>query len=334
MEKQAAKIHDHILKRAQHILLVSHPSPDGDTLSAACAFAQYLKRLEKKHTPFCTTSISVDLLFLPDAHRFTNDKNIFARHTFDTMCFFDTGDLQYAGVQEILRSLPYAPTIINFDHHHTNTLFGQHNFVITDAASTTEVLYHYFRALDVPLSADMATALLTGLVTDTGNFTNQATTTQSLAIGAELLRKGARFDLILQKTFRNKTVRALHVWGLMLSRLTYKPEYDLTFTFIRQQDLRDAQVTEEESDGLANFLNVLGEGRAVLVLRETPDGHVKGSMRTTREDVDVSAWAKRLGGGGHIKAAGFTIKNASIPDAEAAWQLFLPALADEPPLAA
>ncbi len=328
MHRLAEKINEHLDTRAKHVLLVSHPRPDGDTLSAACAFMQYLKTINTQHLPFCTTPISAEFLFLPEAHKVTFDTNIFEEHEFDTICVFDTGDLKYAGIEEILEKLPYKPVIINFDHHLTNTNYGDYNFVIPTAASTTEVLYTYFNHIGVHIDEPTATCLLTGLITDTGNFSNQATTTESVGIAADLLRRGARFDTILNKTFRNKSVRGLHIWGTMLSRLTRNEEHDISYTYVTREDLREAQVGDEEIDGLSNFLNSLGEGKAILVMREMEDGSVKGSMRTTHDDVDVSAWAVKLGGGGHKKAAGFTIANARIATSDDAWNLFAPALTD------
>lgn len=328
MEHLAFQIHQHLQEKAQHVLLVPHPRPDGDTLSAASAFMQYLKRMKKKHSAYCKTPVPQELMFLPDAHRVGWDKRIFTQQKFDTIVTFDTGDLVYAGLADILPTLPYQPTIINIDHHYTNTRYGQHNFVMVDAASTTEVLYHYFKHIGAPIDPDMATALLTGLVTDTGNFSNQATTTRSVGIASELLRAGAQMDIVLAKTFRNKTIRGLKMWGLMLSRLTHNQEHDIAYTFVRQEDLALSGVSYEEVDGLSNFLNSLGEGKAILVLYELGDGTVKGSMRTTRDDVDVSRWAKRLGGGGHKKAAGFTIENARITDGASAWAIFESALSE------
>lgn len=325
METISTTIHQHLSEKAHHVLLISHPRPDGDTLSAACAFMQYLRRIGKKYTAFCTTAIPADLLFLPGSREFTSDVGIFSRTAFDTICFFDTGDLRHAGVETLMQSLPYRPTIVNIDHHHTNTLFGTHNLVLTDAASTTETLYHFFQENHIAITSDMATAILTGLVTDTGNFSNQATTPTSVRIAADLMAAGADFGTILSNTSRNKSMRALQLWGLMLSRLTYVAEHHVTYTFIRREE-RDAMgATDDDIDGLANFLNSLGEGRAVIVLREIDGDSVKGSMRTTKHDMDVSAIAAYFGGGGHKKAAGFTLKNAQITDAATAWKLLEPA---------
>ncbi len=326
MHRTAAKIHEHLNNRAKHVLLVSHPRPDGDTLSAACAFMQYLNQINTAHMPFCTTPVSAEFLFLPDAHKVTWDQEIFNEHDFDTICVFDTGDLEYAGIKDIIAGMDKKPVIINVDHHYTNTNYGDFNYVMPYASSTTEVLYHYFTEIGVHIDEPTATCLLTGLITDTGNFSNQATTTESVSVAAELLRRGAQFDKILKRTFRNKSVNGLRVWGTMLSRLRTNEEHDIAYTYVTRNDIAQAGVDDEEIEGLSNFLNSLGEGKAVLVMREMEGGGIKGSLRTTQDDVDVSAWAVKLGGGGHKKAAGFTLKEGQIKSSEDAWNAFAPAL--------
>src|SRR3990167_11090271 len=108
-------------------------------------------------------------------------------------------------------------------------------------------------------------------------------------------------------SLKNKTVGGLKVWGGVLSRLETDKETDTVYTYITREDTVRHDVSEEEIEGVANFMNVLGEGRASLILKERENGQVKGSFRTTKDDVDVSLYAKALGGGGHKKAAGFLI---------------------------
>ncbi len=93
-----------------------------------------------------------------------------------------------------------------------------------------------------------------------------------------------------------------------MKRLKLHEHTDIAYTYVTMEDLVRAEVNEEEADGIANFLNFLEEGKAAMILKGRADGTVKGSFRTTRSDVDVSAWAKLFGGGGHIKAAGFSVE--------------------------
>lgn len=286
---------------------------------------QYLENLGVKHETFCITEFDPQMLFLPHSHKVGNDDKVFEENNFDTIIVFDSGDLKYAGIENLISSLEKPPVLINFDHHNTNNNFGHYNYVMRGASATTEVLFNFYKHIEHTLDNNHATCLLTGLVTDTGNFSNQGTTNSSLMVAAELVRSGAQYDQILKKTMNNKSIRALKLWGLLLSRLTLNKKHDISFTYITRDDIDETGASEKDIEGLANFLNNLGEGKAVVVFRERADGSVKGSMRTTRNDVDVSEIAMSLGGGGHKKSAGFAIENAMINNADDAWALIEPA---------
>ena len=153
----------------------------------------------------------------------------------------------------------------------------------------------------------MSTALLTGIITDTGNFTNSATTPSAMLVASELLRTGGNLNVINQNTVYNQTLGSLKLWGTALSRLTRHDDQNITYTYITQKDLMECDVNDNETEGIANFLNNLDGGNISMILKETKDGQIKGSLRTTSDQHDVSSMAKQLGGGGHKKAAGFTV---------------------------
>lgn len=306
MEHTARQINT-ALKEAGHVLIISHKNPDGDTLSSACALMQYLRTIDVGHTAFCATAINPLMRFLPHIEYFVTDHALFERMQFDTIVVLDSGDLAYAGVADLISALPYEPIIINIDHHVTNTRYGHHNLVIPDAASTTEVLFLFFKANNIVLDQHIATCLMTGLITDTDHFSNPATSASALQTGAELLRAGANLNLIRGWTLRNHSIKSLKLWGRVFSRLTKNPEHDVAYTVITLEDQKEFGITDKDIEGIANFLNNIGEAKIALLLKENENGTVKGSFRTTDDDVDVAALAKSLGGGGHKKAAGFTI---------------------------
>ncbi len=301
----ATQIH-HCLRQAKSIIIIPHQNPDGDALGAATALAEYLHVLAKDHVIFCATALPPKRWhFLRHAERVTNDPSVFKQADVDTIVVLDSGDLAYAGVAHLVAGHP--ATIINIDHHATNQNFGHHNLVLPTAPSTTAIIYHLFKHAETKLNKSMATSLLTGLITDTDSFTNAATSADALAIAGELIRHGADLALITGQTIKNKTLGALRLWGTVLSRLEKHLSLDLIYTYITRDDLIKHNLSDTESEGIANFLNNLEGAKIALILKETPDGKIKGSFRTTRDDVDVSALAKKLGGGGHKKAAGFTI---------------------------
>ena len=315
----AKKIHQELLG-AENILIISHKNPDGDTLSSACALMQYLRTVNKNHTAFCATPINKNLAFLPHLEYFVINPEIFQKQNFDVIVVFDSGDLLYAGVEDFIKNLEYSPTIINIDHHPTNQNYGDHNLVIHTAASTTEVLYRFFQVNDIEIDKHLATCLLTGIVTDTGHFTNPSTSAASLKIASRLMGAGANLRLIQGWTLRNKTLEGLKLWGQVLSRLTKNEEYDIATAVITRKDIEENNIDDEEIEGLANFLNNLSGAKIVMLLKEKDNETIKGSLRTTHPETDVSKIAQLFGGGGHAKAAGFSIKG-QLQEKDGVWQI-------------
>ncbi len=301
MHRTAEQIHN-LIKGVNKITLVSHPSPDGDTLGAAMAFAEYLQTLGKEVRVFCVSPVPEKFSFLNNIHLVSMDPVVFA--DMDTVTVLDCGDLRFAGVVEILKD--HAATIINIDHHATNEKYGHLNMVMVDAASTTEVVYNFFKANNIRITPTMATSLLTGLITDTDNFSNSATSYTSLTASSELLRLGANWTIIHHSLVQNKSIAILKLWGLILSRLTKKENSDMAYTYLTMKDLAEYGINDDDVEGISNFLNKLDGAKISLFIKETADGKIKGSFRTTSDDIDVSALAKKMGGGGHKKAAGFT----------------------------
>lgn len=299
----ASAIHKH-LQKARKIMIVPHQNPDEDAMGSATAFYEYVTKLGKPAVIFCVTPLSGKLNFVPPHTFVMSDPALFKHPQIDTIIILDSGDLRYAGVEQLLRGHP--ATIINIDHHATNQKFGHFNLVLPTAASTTEILFHYFRHVGFTIDKNVATSLLAGLATDTMNFTNGATTSSALAASGELILCGGNFNLVTTKTLKNQSVESLKLWGKALSRLQNDEHLNLTYTFITQADLKELGIGESESQGISNFLNNLENTNITLILTETADKKVKGSFRTTRDGVDVSALAKKFNGGGHKKAAGFT----------------------------
>lgn len=316
-ERIAKKIYQKILESTS-ILLIPHQHPDGDALGSVTALMHILQRLGKRHSAFCATSTTEKLLFLPHADTVTTNIDVW-QDNIDLIIVLDSGDLRYAGIDEHIKALSNRPFIINIDHHPTNERFGDLNLVIPEAASTTQILYHFFRVNAIDIDPHVATCLLTGIITDTGNFTNSATTTASLSIAGELVKRGGDINLIKRIIFQSKSVNALKLWGAVLSRLEEHDTHKIVYSYITKADLEEHGVDEEEVEGLANFMNNLADGKAALILREQDTGKMKGSFRTTREDIDVSEIAKLLGGGGHKKAAGFSAEGTPEEVLEQVW---------------
>lgn len=302
MHAVSKQIHHHVKHRARNLALVSHQNPDADTLGSALAFAEYLQQHGKQVKIFCLSPVPDKFNFLHNIHLVSNDPGVF--DDVDTITVVDCGDLRYAGVAELLKDHP--ATIINIDHHATNEKYGQFNIVMDKWASTTEVIYNFFTINGIRITPTMATALLAGLITDTDNFTNSATSHTSLTAASQLIRLGANWNIINRSLLQNKSIILLKLWGLVLSRLKKKEEIGLAYTYLTNKDLAEHGASDADAEGISNFLNKLNDASISLFMKETEDGSIKGSFRTTQDNIDVAVLAKKLGGGGHKKAAGFT----------------------------
>src|SRR3990167_4585016 len=295
------------MRKAKHILLVSDKRADGDSLGSVTALSFGLRQLGIENTVFVAEEIPGSLQFLVTNIRCVIGRNHLDLSLYDLLVTCDIGSIDLTGIADLIEQerVRRRVTLINIDHHSSNTRFGNINALACTSANT-EIVYGILERVGCRIDKNMATSLLTGLLTDTGNFSNAATTYSALKIASRLMLKGARMDRITSKTWKNKSVSMLQLWGKVLLRLRADLESSITITLVTKQDLIDANLGPDAVEGVANFLNSLAHTNAVLVLREE-DGYIKGSLRTTKEGVDVSKIAKIFGGGGHEKAAGFTV---------------------------
>ncbi len=304
-----------LIQVAERVLLVADGKPDGDSIGSSTAMYTWLKREGKPVSIFCAASLPSTLLYLDGAHDVTNDPNIFTQ-PFDLVITFDASDIRHAGIENLLPKLPIPYQLVVIDHHATNTRYGHLNAIWTDACSTAELVYQFFMLMGIHMDSPMATSLLTGILTDTSCFSNAGTTSQGMEAAGHLCALGARHPEILRQLVQNKSMPTLKLWGLALSRLHYNETLNLTSTYFLLDDLKEIPDADEEAmEGLSNFLNaVCGGSETILVLREMANRTVKGSFRSIRRD--ISKVAKLLGGGGHKKAAGFTVPGRIVVGAD------------------
>lgn len=276
-----------------------HKRPDADSAGSAAAFGDFLKTKRIPFVYYCSTEISKELGFLGVEPALSKEEIKFLNP--DLAIVFDSGDTQHAGI-DFLSSF-----IVNFDHHSTNTNFGNLNLVEADASSTTEVLYHFFNLIRFPITKKIASYLLSGILVDTDHFFNPATTASSLAMASELITYGVSMSQVRQLLFERRGINSLQLIGEILSRLQKNERYGIAVTHVSEKDLEKYHMTFEDLEGISNILNSIGEAKAMLLIKSQGDS-IRVSMRTTKDNVDVGRLAEMFGGGGHRKAAGFAIK--------------------------
>lgn len=307
-----------LFQKAQRILLITHRKPDGDAVGSTSSLFSYLTSAGKEVTAFCVSPVPDQYHFLPLADQFSTDSAAF-RRSYDLVCVLDSGDLSHAGVEDLINEMPQKPYLINIDHHATNQGYGDLNIIFVNVSSAAEIIHQFYEANRIPIRPEMATGLLTGILTDTSNFINDATNATCIQAASNLLICGARLKDITSALVNNKTIPALHLWGRAFERLRENHELGIASTVITMDDLEEADEDAPDAlEGLANFLAATVNIPVIMVLREMPDGYVKGSLRSSTRD--VSKIACLLGGGGHKKASGFTVKGRVV-ERNGIWQV-------------
>jgi nanoRNase/pAp phosphatase (c-di-AMP/oligoRNAs hydrolase) len=233
---------------------------------------------------------------------------------YDLIVVVDTADLALLGsmYREHVDLFSDTP-ILNIDHHISNTRYGQLQLIDPTAASATEVLYAWFKQNNEwreRISADMATLLLTGLITDTRSFQNPNTTPRSLEIAAELLERGARQQEIIQHIYKTKPLSTLKVWGRALNRIQIDPSARIVWSTVSREDLQEMDADSRETHGILDeLISTIPDADVHVLFTEVEDGGLKASMRSSAA-IDVSRLAgETYGGGGHSRAAGFRVRS-------------------------
>jgi len=289
-------------------------------LGSLLALGEALKARGKSVKLVCSDKIPQVFTFMEGHESIDND---FLLGNFEAVILLDNGDFQRTGFARRLVSLKKKKVpIINIDHHPKNDIwkFADVNCVDEQSSSTSELIYNILTGLDLDITPKIATYLLTGIFTDTGGFKHANTSGRVFEIVSDLLKRGAKLRKVSGNFFNEKSISSLKLWGIALSRLTLNKNLRIIYSVLSQNDIKEAGASEEEVSGLVNFINTSPESAVALLLYETSDGRIKGSFRTESDKIDVSLLAKHLGGGGHKKAAGFSI-SGNLKQIEGTWHI-------------
>ena len=233
-------------------------------------------------------------------------KQEFVIEDFDLVFILDCGADYMTNFQETCPALfDKSMPVINIDHHPSNDNYGTINVVKHEACSTTRIIYEIFQILDWPINRNIATCLLTGIFTDTGSFMHSNTKASTLRTAGKLLAKGGNLRAIRKYIFKTTPLSTLQLWGRVLRNIHVNDE-GVTMSVLNKKDFTETNADYSELSGIIDYVNSIPNTNFSVMLVEK-NGTVKGSLRTLKDDVDVAAIAKNFGGGGHKKAAGFTI---------------------------
>jgi phosphoesterase RecJ-like protein len=295
------------IENAEKILVISHRRPDADTIGANLSMRQALLNMGKNVTSACHDDIGEENYFLPGVYSFV--KEIGQLEDYDLIISVDCGDRKitdYHYDYPELFSGKYQ--VINIDHHISNDNFGTVNLVRSDFASTTQILYFLYKALNIKINSEMATLLLAGLYFDTGSFRHDNTSVQVLEVAAKLTALGARASYIAKNLFGIISVPTLKIWGKAFDRVKINSK-GIASSMVTIDEIIDLGGNPDDIKGadLITYINSIPESKFAMLLTEKK-GLVKGSFRTADDNIDVAAIAKKyFQGGGHKKAAGFAV---------------------------
>ena len=305
---------------AKNTLLTIHGRPDGDAIASLCVLIELLENNQKKFFAYSQDAIPRSYFYLPHTEKIISDKSKINFADFDLIIALDCGSLSRTGLATEIENRQANQFTIEFDHHPPIDNYADISNRYPESTSTTEVLYYFLKANNISVNKNYANCILTGLLTDTGNFLFPITSDRAINIASEMLLSGAKFPQIIESTQRNKSLGAMRLWGHTLSNLIVNKKYNIAITIVTQEEIEKNNVSDEELESLSNFISNLHDVKGILVLQELSDNEIKGSLRATQSNLDVSKLARILGGGGHIKAAGFRI-NGKLTKEGKRWKI-------------
>lgn len=291
------------IQAAEQALVACHVHPDGDALGSALALYRALANDGRKPVVSFPEPFTVprQYRFLPGVAELTPPDQ--APRAADLFVCFDAGSLDRLG--SLIDAFEGAARTIVIDHHASNTRFGDVNLVDPAAPASAVLCRELLRRLGLPLDQQIATALYTALVTDTGRFQYQSTTPATHLLAAELLAAGVNQYEVAKTVFESNDIGYLRLLADALRRIQQVPVASLVWTFVTQADLARHGIDLEQTEGLIDLVRTDAASDVAAVLKEQPDGAFKVSLRS-KGGTDVGKLAAAYGGGGHALAAGFT----------------------------
>lgn len=287
------------------IVVISHVNPDGDAIGAGLALTLGLRKMGKSVRFVLQDNYPDNTKFLREieiVEQYVEDKE----YSFDlAICVDGATDNRLGDTKALLKDR----FVINFDHHISNTLYGNMNYV-EEISSTSEIIYQFLKFCGIEIDIDMGEALYTGLVNDTGNFSHDNVSEKTFEMAADLKKIGVSNSKVVREFFNTKSLASIKLLGIAMHEMEYIEDKKLAYYFMSKETLEKYNGRKEDTEGIVEKLLALKEAEVSVFLREDKVGVIKGSMRS-KYDIDVNSIASLFGGGGHRKAAGFTSELSS-----------------------
>ena len=308
------------LGNANTIMLVTHVNPDGDAIGSLIGLLMALPQLtEARIIPVLQQPIPAYLDWVPGTEQSIAITAESAWPAPDLIIAVDCASADRIGgiAKNHLHHIEHG-TVIQIDHHATNTLFGVNNLIVPDSCATCEIITEFLPYLGITLTAGIATPLLLGIMTDTQSFQIYDTSAKTLSLGANLFNAGADHARIVAKVFRSTRLETLTLASRVINNMhTHGP---VVWCGVPLEWVNEVNASDDESDEALHMLQRIEGPEVIMLVKERAQG-VKISLRS--RTVNVSTVARKFGGGGHVHASGINFSEETIDSAAA---LVLPEL--------
>ena len=303
-----------VLKKSKRILINAHRHPDSDGVGSALAIYEFLIKLKKEVKIICPDKLTEDNLFLPFSENVEKvDFNTFDFSNWDTFLVLDSSNWEMVAGDSSIK-IPKI-NILLIDHHITSKRFGNINLVDEVVSSTSELVYFLFKDWRVKLTESISQNLLAGIICDTGILQYPNVTPQTLEAARDLIIKGANKNVIVENLYRNYPFNQLKLWGEILNKMEFDKLGRFVYSAIPHDTFKkyEGPVGAKETAS-SMFCPVVKDSDFGMIMIEQEKNNLSVSFRS-KKDFNVSKIAEALGGGGHILAAGATIKDMEFEKA-------------------
>jgi phosphoesterase RecJ-like protein len=299
------------LNSGHRIFVATHANPDGDAIGSLLAMGLALEAAGKKVVMYNESPIPTPYLFLDGVERVDHDPA--GLTGCDTAVILDCGDLDRVG--DLSAKIIDFPVVINIDHHATNSGFGHYNLIEPKACATAGIVYFIIREMGIAITPSIATALYTGILTDTGSFRFSNTGKKTFSICEALVEAGANPADVARHLYGQYSIGRLKLLNMALDSIEISRNGKLSLMALTQGMLTETGTVAEDIDGMINYARRIENIDVAVLIREKRNGHTSGSgdhayqvSLRSNGTVDVAALAMVYGGGGHPSAAGFQVK--------------------------
>ncbi len=296
------------LIKSQSIFLATHVNPDGDAIGSLISMGLGLRQYGKRVYTYNESPIPAVYRFLPGVQLVKQE--LPQSYDWDTAVILDCGDIERIGAAaDCIRDLPQ---IINIDHHVTNTDFGQYRLVDSGASSSVEIVYRLLKRMNVEIDEAIATAIYTGILTDTGSFRFANTNSAAFAICSEMVQCGVDPYTVAQHVYGTYSLGRIKLLNMALDSIEISPNGKLSLMILTREMFAETDTNPEDVDGMINYAKRIKDVRVAALIMENADGAAQKRFHVSlRSDgtVDVAEIAASFGGGGHFNAAGFGVES-------------------------